>query len=125
MALAELAQWGDVAVQHRPPVAAMERDGDRTVVLLAGELDIATVEVLTQILAKAIAIDDGDLVVDLSQVTFIDASTLAVLVRGRDFMRLQSREFQVRAPSVFVRRVLEVCGLADLIDGRVPAPWRR
>ena len=84
---------------HHGPVAFPARDADRTVVWLRGEHDICTVPALSQILARAIALDDGDLVVDLSGVQFMDASTVGVILRARDFLRLQSRSLALRSPS--------------------------
>jgi anti-anti-sigma factor len=60
--------------------AVAGRDGDRIVVWLRGEHDIATTVELSETLVRAIAIDDADLVVDLSEVQFIDASTIGVIV---------------------------------------------
>ena len=75
MALARWASWDDAGDGCRSPIAAVGRNGEATVVALAGELDIATQETLTQTLAKAIALDDADLVVDLSRVAYIDVAT--------------------------------------------------
>ena len=51
----------------------------RTVVWLIGEHDTSTVRELSTTLARAIALDDTDLVVDLTGVGFMDASTMRVL----------------------------------------------
>ena len=48
------------------------RDADRTVVWLQGEHDISTTVALADTLARAIALDDADLVVDLSEVQFME-----------------------------------------------------
>ena len=121
MDLPGLASRDGAGAGHRPTAVA-GRDGDRTVVWLAGELDLATMEVLTQTLARAIAVDDADLVVDLSEVVGMDAETVGVLVRSRDFLRSQSRDLVVRAPSECARSAVEVGGLGDLIDSISAAP---
>ena len=55
-----------------------EADSDgTTIVRLAGELDLARVPELTDALTPA----TGRLVVDLSEVTFLDSTTLALLVK--------------------------------------------
>jgi anti-anti-sigma factor len=95
------------------------RDADRTVVWLSGEHDIATDGALRETLAQAIALDDADLVVDLSAVQFMGASTVAVLVRARARLRRQSRSLELRSPSRCARRILGLCGQADLIE---PSP---
>jgi anti-sigma B factor antagonist len=99
-------------------VAFPVRDSDRTVVWLRGEHDVSTVAALSQTMARAIAIDDGDLVIDLSGVDFMDAATVGVLVRARDFLELQSRALVLRSPSTAAARVLDLCELADLREPR-------
>lgn len=94
--------------------------GEATVVCLHGEHDISTVAALTGAIAEAIATVDADLVLDLSDVQFMGAATAQVMIRARDFLGLRSRSLTLRTPSPAVRRVLELCGLADLVDpGRV------
>jgi anti-anti-sigma factor len=89
---------------------------NRTVVRLDGEHDIATLPFLTDTLAKAICADNTDLVVDLSQVTFLSAATIDEFVRGRNTLRHQSRDLTLRSPSRFASRLLDVCGLTDLVE---------
>ena len=61
------------------------------------------------------AFDDADLVVDMSGVTFLDASTIGVVVRASRHLLRRSRSLAVRSPSTCARRVLQLCDLADLI----------
>ena len=69
-------------------------------------------------MARAIAFDDTDLVIDLSEVTFMDAATVAVMVRAEAFLRDRSRSLTLRSPSTHARRVLGVAGLTELVDPR-------
>jgi anti-anti-sigma factor len=94
------------------------RNSDRTVVWLRGEQDVSTVAALSEILARAIALDDADVVVDLSEVQFMGAATVGVIIRAREFLRLRSRFLVLRSPSERARRILDVCGHADLLDPR-------
>lgn len=94
----------------------MSRDGDRTVVRLDGECDIATVWVMTETLAIAISLDDGDLIVDLSGVTFIGTATIDALMHARSILRRQFRTLTMRSPSRCARRLLDLCGDSDLIE---------
>lgn len=100
--------------------AVVGRDGDRTVVWLRGEHDMATTAELSVIFARAIAVGDADLVVDLSQVQFMDASTIGVIVSARSFLLPLSRLLSLQAPARCARRVLDVCGLTELIDPSSP-----
>jgi anti-anti-sigma factor len=99
----------------RPRLRALEGSG-RTVVWMRGEHDIATVDALSETMARAIALDDADLLVDLSDVEFMGAATVGVLSRTREYLRSKSRSMTLRRPSPIARRLLEVSGLASLIE---------
>lgn len=103
------------AVDHCPGTAWFAgRNPDRTVVWLRGEHDTATVAALSETMARAIALDTPGLVVDLSDVEFMDASTVGVIVRTQELLR--PRTLVLRSPSKRARRVLELCELAELVD---------
>lgn len=82
---------------------------------LRGEHDASTVPDLVQLFARTISLDHADLVVDLSNVEFMDASTVGVMVRARVFLGEHSRQMTVRGPSANARKVLDLCGLSHLI----------
>ena len=113
-----------------PPV--LTREGDRIVIWLVGEQDAATVPLLAQALERAAGTDAADIVIDLSETTFIDAAIVGELVRSQRLLRQRSRNLSLRAVSGFTRRVLEICDVTSLLD---PAPgggsagraarWRR
>lgn len=90
---------------------AAARDGQQTVVWLDGEEDIATLAILADRLARAISADERDLIVDLSGVTFLSTATIEELLRVRNILLGQNRNFSLRSPSPFARRLLELCGL--------------
>lgn len=97
--------------------SSTSQDGDteHTVVWVRGEHDLASRVALVVAIARAAKRDDADLLVDLSEVTFMDASTIGALVGSRNRLSIRSRSLQLRAPSPLARRVLEQCGLTDLI----------
>ncbi|MDQ1392924.1 MAG: hypothetical protein QOF30_1901 [Acidimicrobiaceae bacterium] len=97
-------------------IAWLGADGDRTAVWLTGEHDSATVAVLADALARAIFVDDADLIVDLSAVTFLDAATIGVLIRGRNILRTQSRSLTLRCPQRRASIVIGICGLTGLVE---------
>jgi anti-anti-sigma factor len=103
-------------VRQRDCAPLLTRDGDRTVVWLEGDHDIATVFALADALEKATAAGDADVVVDLSGVTFIGAASVGVLLRGLDNLRRRSRNLTLRAPSRCARRVIDVFGLGGLVE---------
>ena len=94
-------------------------DGTRTIVWLWGEHDLATADRLTRLLDTAA--EGNDLVVDLSAVSFMDASTISAIVRARSSMAEHSQVLTVRSPSALMERVFGVCGLEGLIE-RAEAP---
>ena len=83
--------------------------GDKTVVWLGGEHDLATVEAICDGVSVALRRSSGEVVVDLSAVTFMDASTVGAIVRSRAAVMLASRSLSVRAPSESADRVLGMC----------------
>lgn len=107
-----------------PPVVVSSQrvgahKGGDAVVWLGGDHDASTVAALTETIARVIAVGDADLVVDLSEVRFMDASTAKVLRRARDFLQVHSRSMTLSSPSAHISRVLQLCGLAELVD---PSP---
>ncbi len=96
-------------------------DGARTIVWLWGEHDLASAVRLTGFLADA-AEDGTDLVVDLSAVSFMDASTISAIVRARAAMAERVRVLTVRSPSALMERVFGFCGLDDLIESAQAPP---
>lgn len=87
---------------------------DPTVASLRGEQDLSTVPALCETLAGAIAVGGADLILDLSAVEFLDASTVRVIVAAGEFLRARSRSLVLRSPSGCAQRVLDLCGLSGL-----------
>src|SRR5688572_23451043 len=98
---------------NRPAVSSvvvMGPETDGTVVWLRGEHDIATLGDVSEAVARAMAFDRADLVIDLSDVTFLSAATVGILMGARDILRQESRSLTLRAPSAAALRLVEVCG---------------
>jgi anti-anti-sigma factor len=115
MAVASPPSRDELAREAGPPLVVW-REGTRTVVSLHGEQDLSTAVDLTAALAAAGAVGHGDVVVDLSDVQFMDSTIIMVLARGQDALRLQARTLMLRSPSRFARRLLDVCGLVGPMD---------
>ncbi len=91
-------------------------DGDHRVIRVGGELDLATVPTLVQELDEAMKPADGAaIVVDLSDLEFIDSTGIAVLVRamGEDGDDGSSRLRFVPSRADGVNRVLKMTGVAE------------
>lgn len=111
-----------VTVTRRRRIAFAGTDSSRTVVWLRGEHDTASVPALSAAMARAMSLDESDLVVDLSEVEFMDASTIGVILRTREVLLPRNRAISLRSPSSSARRILDVCGLADNLDPRTDPP---
>lgn len=91
-------------------------DADTVVVALRGDHDLTTVAAVTEAIARAVDSCRGDVVVDLSDVDFMDASTMGVLLRHRHVLGVHGRSLIMRAPSAPAARVLHLCGIAHLLE---------
>ena len=86
----------------------------RAVLTLRGEHDAANAAELSHELDRVMSSDEADLVLDLSEVQFMGASTVGVIAHTREVLDRQHRHLSVQRPSRCAQRVLEICGLADL-----------
>jgi anti-anti-sigma factor len=92
------------------PVVGSEERGDALLVRLAGELDLYNAHVVRDALLEAAGRSPERLIVDLSEVLFVDSTVLGVLIEARS--RLANRRgFLLVAPGVETRRALEISGL--------------
>jgi anti-anti-sigma factor len=105
-------------VTDRPPPPGKGPEIGPTIIWLRGEHDIATDGDLRRTLASAIALNNAPIVVDLSKVELMSASTLGVIVAAWDSLRQQSRSLTMRSPSSHVRRVISICGLHNLLSSQ-------
>jgi anti-sigma B factor antagonist len=95
---------------REPPVAGIDRDGPAVVVRLAGELDLYNAHEVRDVLLAESGKAPERLVVELSQVTFVDSTALGVLIEARAKLP-NKRAFLVASPQLEARRALEVSGL--------------
>ncbi len=88
-------------------------DAGNRVIRVGGELDLATVPSLEEELEAALGRPDGGVVVDLSELDFIDSTGIAVLVRAMGDRNGSGRLRFVPSRSDGVARVLEMTGVAE------------
>jgi anti-anti-sigma factor len=102
----------DSGNETTPSLAVSTRAAaDITIAELAGELDIASAPALREQLLGLLRPGSGRLVIDLSQVSFCDASGLAVLVGTGRRASLRGGFLRLAAVSPQVDRVLLMTGL--------------
>ena len=96
--------------------AHVASQGPRIIVSLWGEHDLCTAATVVAALSRAVDAGAGDVVVDVADVSFLDASTLGLITCAHGTLRHQARSLSLRSPSRFTARLLEVCDLAWLIE---------
>jgi anti-sigma B factor antagonist len=79
-------------------------------VQIEGELDLAVVDQLDEVLTAAAA-ECNRVLVGLDRCAFIDSSGIAVILRAHNRMREDGNQLAVYAPSDQVLRVLSMTGL--------------
>jgi anti-sigma B factor antagonist len=95
---------------RKDSVLSIETVGEACVVKLGGELDLYNAPQVRDGLKQAIAEGAARIVVDLSEVEFIDSTALGVLIEARGRMD-NGRAFLLAAPGLETRRALEISGL--------------
>lgn len=87
--------------------------GDDSVVLhLQGELDMATAADLRHALDRALIVDATGLVLDLTDLTFVDSTGISLLLSASRQAKDHDRTFALRHPSRMVRKILRLSGVA-------------
>jgi anti-anti-sigma factor len=93
------------------------RPGDGAVeVVVAGEVDLSTAPQLQSALE---ALDQGwrRVVLDLADVTFMDSSGIAVIVRANGRFGPELRQLVIRHPRENVLQLLRLTGVSELCEG--------
>jgi anti-sigma B factor antagonist len=105
-----MADTQDGGSLRKPPVLGIDEDGKAHIIRLGGELDLYNADAVREALFTAC--DDGPerIVVDLSEVEFMDSTALGVLIEARS--KLANRKaFMLAAPGVETKRALQISGL--------------
>lgn len=111
------------AMNESPPPGAQapvqlqvtnDRRADGTVLALAGELDIASAPILEKAVDELDPVDASPrLVLDLSEVTFMDSTGLRALLVARQQAGESGRDLVLRPGPRQVQRVFELSGTLD------------
>ena len=91
----------------------VRQEAGRAILTLAGELDMASSELLEQALAREDLAGEAMLVLDLQQLKFIDSSGLRVILMALERCRERGQEFAITPGSEQVQRLLSVTGVAE------------
>ena len=86
-------------------------DGDVYVIALTGEIDLYTAPEFKQQLLDVIAKGAKTVVVDFSNTTFIDSTTLGVLVGGVKRLRANDGQLSLVCSDRNITKIFEITGL--------------
>jgi len=90
------------------------RDDARGVLLfLSGELDIATAPELEECLSELMPEARTRVLLDLSQLRFVDSAGISVLIRAKQDADANGRVLVLRRPTDRVHRAFALVGLVD------------
>jgi len=105
--------------QHPPfQVVVADAGPGRIRLWVAGDVDLATADTLADALDRAVAQTTGAVELDLSEVTFLDARGVAVLVRAAAAAGTRGGLLRLVSPRSSVRRVLELTRVAAVCEVR-------
>jgi anti-sigma B factor antagonist len=106
----------DDAVAEQVVDLDVERDGDVVVVRVAGEVDMLTTPMVSELISEQLGTDLSTLVLDMRRVGFLGSSGLAALVTARDEASSQGVALRLVSADHAVLRPLTATGLAELFD---------
>ena len=94
---------------------SIENEGGAHLVRVLGDVDLETSPKLWTQLQEQLRVG-SKVVVELSGVTYIDSSGVAVLIQGLKHAQKRGVGYTLRAPSARVRSVLELAQLSRLFE---------
>jgi anti-sigma B factor antagonist len=93
-----------------------------TTVILHGDLDLMTVDALREMLHGAAVDASARLIIDLTDVAFLDVMSLSVILGAADTLREDGRQLVVRGASSAVRRICALLNADDVLEPAMPQP---
>jgi anti-anti-sigma factor len=94
---------------------AQGTDGESAILVVSGELDVATCPVLRRAIDNVLDTGRADLVIDLGAVRFIDAMGIRVLIQAAEEARNADGGLVLRKPRPAVRRLLGLLQLTGML----------
>ncbi len=96
------------------------QSGGRSVYRLKGEIDMSAAEALLVRTTELAAAQEGDLVLDLAEVTFIDSAGMRALLIVRENLTAAGRALRLANVTPEVKRLLDLVGLTGVLSGDEP-----
>ena len=92
-----------------------ERDGVMHTIRLSGELDLATAADADRELRRAEATDALAIVLDLSDLRFIDSTGIGLVLGANARSRADANRLALLRGPAAVQRAFELCGVVDVL----------
>jgi anti-sigma B factor antagonist len=113
-------RFSEAVVPERLPVEDLRLEVDEsralfTVVTAAGEFDAGESPALRTNLAKMIDHGRFNVVIDLSEVQFIDSTGLGVLVQYHKLLHAEGGQLRVVVTGQNILRIFDLTGLTDIL----------
>ena len=90
-------------------------EGDRTVVVVGGEIDVYTAPKLREQLIDLVSSGQYHLVVDMEGVDFLDSTGLGVLVAGLKRVRQYGGDLSLVCTREHILKILDITGLVKVL----------
>ena len=100
----------------QPFSVTVSTDGERATVVLRGELDLSGVDRAREAIEQAEASATSLVILDLSELDFLDSTGLEVILRAARRAQDEGRRLIVQRPSRYVMRLLEMTAIAQSLD---------
>jgi anti-sigma B factor antagonist len=91
-------------------------ESELPVIALEGEVDVYTAPQLKQQMIALLEGGTKEVVVDLTQVDYLDSTALGVLIGGLKRLREMDGNLALICPSPRIKRVFEITGLDKIFD---------
>jgi anti-sigma B factor antagonist len=99
-------------------VTRMKSQGEICTVSLSGEVDMASAQMVEEVLAEACSTGAREIVVDLSGVEFMDSTGLSVILKGNAYCAERGCAYSLTPAQRPVDRVLKTTGVSRMLRFR-------
>jgi len=107
-------------LEESPLQVLVSHRKDHAYVVLAGELDGATAPFLMRTLVDVNATLEGDLVLDIGQLSFIDSTGLSVFVSQHKKLSAKGQRLVIHGPTAMALRLFQITGLVEVFTIEAP-----
>jgi anti-anti-sigma factor len=97
---------------------------DRTLIVVAGELDALTVPFLREMFVEVLGAGARDVVLDIGLLKFVDSTGLALFLTIHKKLEVDGHKLVIFSPTPMARRLFEVTGLTEFLSIQPIAPSR-